>query len=50
MPVSAGLNQGGPLGGRLNIGGGRNGDASQGSQEVVMEEGSFHMAATSLNL
>ena len=50
VPVSAGLNRGGPQGDRLNIGGGQNGDASQGTQEVVMEEGSFHMAATSLNL
>lgn len=29
---------------------GPNGGASQGSQDVVMEDGSFHMAATSLNL
>lgn len=29
---------------------GSNGGASQGSQDVVMEDGSFHMAATSLNL
>ena len=50
MPVSVGLYRGGPQGGQLNIGEGQNGDASQGTQEVVMEEGSFHMAATSLNL
>lgn len=29
---------------------GPDGGASQGSQDVVMEDGSFHMAATSLNL
>lgn len=29
---------------------GPNGGASQGFQDVVMEDGSFHMAATSLNL
>lgn len=29
---------------------GPNGGARQGSQDVVMEDGSFHIAATSLNL
>lgn len=29
---------------------GPSGEASQGTQDVVMEDGSFHIAATSLNL